>query len=635
MVYFYNWIMGLLSKKIFVFSAVLLIGMSHYNLLAQATLSATISPATIGKNEAAELRFVIENAQRIDRISPPDLKDFIVASGPNQETGVESINGVTRSYVGVTYLLRPRKKGRFKIPPVMAEADGRTIKSNSVTLTVTNSNPSAGNSNSPVAEDPFYEPAVRQGDKDYVLKRGENALDKINRNIFIKVDVNKNSCYVGEPVVVVYKLYTRLKSESSIVKNPSFNGFSVIDLMPPGNTYYSIEKLNGREYNVYTLRKSQLYPLQTGTIELESAEVENFIHFIKEDYLIQRSNSLHDLFGDLNQTTIPPEGLHDEKVTLRSKPVFITVKALPEENKSAGYNGAVGSFNIESALEKTTFTTDDAGKLRIVVTGEGNMTMVNAPDVDWPEGIEHFDPTSREQLNKYAVPVSGMKVFEYPFSAVKPGNYTLPAVSLIYFDPAKNSYKTVTTKPFNITVTAGSGKGITASKPGAYPDNRSTFFHTLFNNRWLIIVPIGILILAGLFVWLKKDQKHQAGQYRVRDVKETEPVTLAPVIDFHPLHTTEQKLLSQDPLPFYQALNRDFRRFLADKLGLAVETINKKRIAEEADKKGIPVTTCLQIQQLLDDIEWQLYTPFSEQEKMQEMYNGADELVHRLNALTV
>ena len=33
-------------------------------------------------------------------------------------------------------------------------------------------------------------------------------------------------------------------------------------------------------------------------------------------------------------------------------------------------------------------------------------------------------------------------------------------------------------------------------------------------------------------------------------------------------------------------------------------------------------------QQLLDDIEWQLYTPFTDENKMQEMYQTATNIIH-------
>ncbi len=633
MVYFYTPIMLLRSYKIsFVFS-LLLIGVCQAVTIAQASFTATISPGIIGKNETAELRLMINNARRVDHITPPSLKDFIVVGGPNQESGMENNNGITRQYIGITYILQPKAKGRFIIEPALAKADGKTLRSNRVTLEVTNST-SSGNSNNIVPPGGYYEPVVQSAYKDYILKKGENVYDKINKNIFIKVDVNKNNVYEGEPIVVVYKLFTRLKSESSIIKNPAFNGFSVIDLMPPGNTYYAIEKLNGREYNVYTLRKSQLYPLQTGKIELESAEVENNIHFIKEEFLSRQRNTLDDMFRNFTQTAIPAEGMYDEKVTLRSKPVFINVKALPAQEKPGIFNGAVGKFNLESSLEKTNFTTDDAGKLRVIISGEGNMTMINAPDINWPAGIESFDPSAREQLNKYAVPVSGTKVFEYPFTVTRPGSYIVPAVSFCYFDAKQQAYKTITTQPFNIKVEAGSGKPPVFAKSNNTKNGKGEFFEMLFTNRWLIIVPLGILLITGLFVWLKKENKKNTNPARSTIAPaSTTAVQAVAAINFKPLSLTEEKLIQQDHKGFYETINKEFRKFLADKLELPVETINKKKIAEAADKKSIPVSTCLQIQHLLDDIEWQLYTPFSDQDKMQETYNTADAVVHTMNAI--
>lgn len=632
MVYFYTRIMLLLSHKISFVFTLLLIGVCQYVSIAQASFTATISPGSIGKSETAELRLMINNARRVDQITPPSLKDFIIVGGPNQESGMENNNGVTRQYIGITYILQPKARGRFIIEPALAKADGKTLRSNRVTIEVTGNNPTA-NSNNNVPSGSYYEPVVQSAYKDYILKKGENVYDKINKNILIKVDANKNNVYVGEPVVVVYKLYTRLKSESSIIKNPAFNGFSVIDLMPPGNTYYAIEKLNGREYNVYTLRKSQLYPLQSGTVELESAEVENNIHFIKEEFLNRQRNTLDDMFRDFTQTTIPAEGMYDEKVTLRSKPVFINVKALPEQDKPEIFNGAVGKFNLESSLEKTNFTTDDAGKLRVIISGEGNMTMINPPDINWPAGIEGFDPSAREQLNKYAVPVSGMKVFEYPFTVTKPGSFIVPPVSFCYFDAKQNAYKTISTKPFNIKVDAGSGKPPVFAKSNKTKNEKGEFFEMLFTNRWLIIVPLAILLITGLFVWLKKENKKNTTPARSKKAPVSTTVQAVAAIDFKPLSLSEEKLIQQDHKGFYEAINKEFRKFLADKLELPVETINKKKIAEAADKKSIPVSTCLQIQHLLDDIEWQLYTPFSDQDKMQEMYNTADAVVHTMNAI--
>ena len=99
----------------------------QYTLLAQASFTATISPGAIGKNETAELRLMIDNARQVDQIIPPSFKDFIIVSGPNQESGMESNNGVTRQYIGITYQLKPKSTGKFTIAGAIAKADGKTL----------------------------------------------------------------------------------------------------------------------------------------------------------------------------------------------------------------------------------------------------------------------------------------------------------------------------------------------------------------------------------------------------------------------------------------------------------------------------------------------------------------------------
>jgi hypothetical protein len=105
-------------------------------------------------------------------------------------------------------------------------------------------------------------------------------------------------------------------------------------------------------------------------------------------------------------------------------------------------------------------------------------------------------------------------------------------------------------------------------------------------------------------------------------------------VSVNPLSLAEEKLIAHDCQGFYETLNNEFRKYLACKLQIPLATLNKKSIAEEADQKGVSFTTSLQIQQLLDEIEWQLYTPFAEEEKMEAMFGKADSIVHALNATT-
>ena len=614
--------------------------LTGYCANAQVKFSASISPAEIGKDEYVQLKLMVENANEVQQIVPPSLKDFIIISGPNQESGMTMINGVVKKYIALSFVLKPKTTGNFTIAGALAKADAGDYKSNAVRLKVTaqssGNNPAANLNSSPFNSiDPFAEPAPRSTYNDYILRKGENPADKIKKNMFIRVEVDKKSAYVGEPVVATYKLYTRLKSESNMTKNPSFNGFSVLDIQQPNDMSYRTEKFEGREYNVYIIRKVQLYPLLAGNLELGIAEIENNVQFIKAEYVNQQADALNDIFRDLAQLTIPPEGIDMQKVTLQSKPVSVLVKPLPDAGKPTTFKGAVGNFTIETRVEKNNFTTDDDGKMAIVIAGEGNLQMINAPEMLWPSGIEGFDSKATDDLFKGTVPVSGRKIFEFSFTISTPGTYILPAVEFSFFDIRDAKYKTVSSNPIEITVTKGTGKqkNVITEANAKSKDNLLTKF---FSNRLRVVSLIAVLIIIGLIVWLKRDTKNEK---QLADIANAEAVMQQKKIQVEEILPEQQNQLAlaeeclhrNDAKLFYTYLNQELKNFLAKKLALPAEDLNRKNIAEQLDAKGISNETVVELQKLMNEIEWQLYTPFADNEKMKTMYDRASDLLQLIN----
>ena len=220
-------------QPIFLFLLIVFNALSN-TLSAQATFTATIFPKVIGKNETAELRLMFENAAE-GNITPPSLKKFIVVSGPVQKSFTEEdYFGHIRSYAGFVYILKPKKAGVFTIGISSAKVDGKIVTTKPITLKVLNE-ATAKNyyQNLPAAGNDISDEPQQPGDYNgFILKKGESVRDKIKENLFFKVFTDKTSCYVGEPVLVTYKIYTRLNSISRIIKRSAFSGFSVIDLVP-------------------------------------------------------------------------------------------------------------------------------------------------------------------------------------------------------------------------------------------------------------------------------------------------------------------------------------------------------------------------------------------------------------------
>ena len=607
---------------------------------AQPRLTVSVSEKEIGKNDYVEIQFNVENAGHVDQISPPSFGNFHVVSGPVQESGMTSVNGDIKRFVGIGYVLKPKTTGTFLISPATAIADGKNIRSGSVTIVVTKNSPSTaqgGNSfSSPFANltlDVSQEPQVHQYDE-YILRKGDDIADKIRRNIFVNVETTKQSCYVGEPIVATYKLYTRLKSESNVTKSPSLNGFSVSELGNPSANNLSTQKFQGRDYSVYELRKVQLYPLQPGSVELDPAEVENKITFIKAEYADPRKGDVfNEMMRDFANTTAPPEAIVQKAITLASTPKYIQVKPLPEAKKPVDFKGAVGSFTIAATLEKKNLSTDDAGMLRIIVSGAGNFQMINAPKVTWPEEIEGYEPKTLENISKTEVPMQGEKVFSYPFTVAKAGSYELSGPVFSYFDPSSRSYKTITTTGLNLTVTQGSGvRHAPQSKQVADKSNGDNGNpNSLYT--WIIAA---ITILVGLLIiWFIRNHKQQRKEKEML-LSEVIPVhkpsaTPEHMISRNPFNAVERKLIAHDHRGFYDELQRSLRTYLSEKLGISQDQLTRKRISERLDTYNVGIGTSLMLNKLMDEIDMNLYAPMSTDNEMEIIYQKAMEVAGLLD----
>ena len=640
-----------LSK--FFFLLVLFSAMTSFSY-GQAKFSAVCPEKKIGKNDYLQIQFKVENASNVESIDPPAFKNFSVVNGPNQESGMSDINGNVSRYVSISYFLKPQSVGNFTIGPAIAKADGKQLQSEPINVQVTNaSNPNSsqrnngGTSLSPFPNLSFdfpTEPTVQRFD-DYILKKGDNINEKVQKNLFIKLDVSKTSCFVGEPIIASYKLYTRLRSESTITDAPSFNGFSVSDLQLNDNNSSTVEKYNGRDYNVYTLRKVQLYPLQPGTVTLDPVVADNKVTFLKAEYAgSQKGEMFFDMMQNFADATTPEDAIVQQHVTLKSKPVEILVKPLPEENKPADFKGAVGNFTISSSVQKNNITTDDAGNLKVIISGTGNIQLINAPKINWPDGIDGYDAKVNDDIDKFSIPMKGSKTFVFPFTVSKAASYTIPPVSFSFFDPASQTYKTLQTQPLVVSVTKGKGNSHGAS----FFKNLTTKSDGEVNifKEYALYFIAGIILIAGIvFFAFRRNAgnknvltgttprnnlpKKRSEAKDVPDKKEKpEPEFLIPA---NPLEEAHDKLVKENNAGFYSVLHSSLKKYLAYKLKMPADELTKKRVNEELDKYNVGLGTSLRLSSLIDEVELNLYAPPSNVNHMKEVYEKASEVVALLD----
>ena len=595
--------------------------------MAQVKFTAQASTKEMGKADYVEVQFIIENAKQIDDLQTPDFPDFTIVQGPSQSTGMSIVNGAMSQYKGISYVLKPNKTGSFGIKAATARVDGQIMQSNTLLITVHNQG-SGGAANTPgfsPLPDPSWPAAQPQADMDEVIKPGEDVAEKIRKNFFIKVDVSKKDCYLGEPIVATYKLYARLRSDSRVTKHPSLNGFSVYDMIDPSNDRVTVEKINGKNFSVHIIRKTQLIPLQSGDITLDAVELDNNIYFIKADAASPKNSDPG--FGGLLDRLFEPEPSgtpFTQHILLESKPVTIHVKTLPEEGKPMNYNGAVGKYSIQATLDSKEVDTGDAAILTVTVKGSGNLPVINAPEISWPQNMESYDMRSKENIDKTSYPLSGSKVFNYSFICTKPGRYELPPVRMSYFDLGSRTYKTIESEPLHIQVNQAKKK-----KHTNVPTIQAKTDNTDWKKYALWSVAFFLLVGATIFIYSQSKKDAALKAEKAKELAAFEKIKSTPEL-IDPLKESKEFMRAGNFGKFYGSVNRAIWKSVSDKLQLPASELNKLNIAGGLRNKGWNDEEIIKLKNVLNECEIKLYTPEYSTSDMQRLMATAQEITERL-----
>ncbi len=596
---------------------------------AQVKFFTVVDEKEISRNDYLEVQYMVENAQSVDQIIPPAFQGFTVVSGPNPQSSMSVVNGAVSKSVGVSFVLKPTGTGRFTIAGARAMADGKQLHSNSVVVRVTN-----GPSRNQGASLPFSPfggmnmpdegPEVTE---DYLLRPGEKATEKIRAGLLVKLDVNKTSCYIGEPIIATYKLCSRLKSESRVTRRPSLDGFSVYDMVSPEANTQAVEKINGKQFNTHLIRKVQLYPLQDGSFVLDPTEVDNTVHFIRVDNSGSGSRSSMQQLLDEYMNGYSGGKPEDQQITLATKPVTITVKPLPAADKPLSFDGAVGKFAVRASLDKRSIGANEIAHFKVVLSGEGNIPLINAPQVNWPQGIDLYDPSVKEDDDKAVSPIRGTKEFNFSFSVKHPGTVIIPPVEFSYFDPKANAYKTLHTDSVVLEVT----KGNAVSKPVVTGDtataNTGAAKAPGFDKTRLLLPVALVVLFSGIFIillWGRKKDKQKAR------IPAPAIVAAEPIIPADPFEAAKKALQEGDSLLFYKETGKAIWNALAERLQLGSSQLNKPVVTRLLQEKGVSPAVIAQLHAVLLETEMALYTPVHSERDMKALLAKAEDFLEEL-----
>ncbi len=610
---------------------------------AQFRFTTQVSGTKVAVGDPFQVNFVLENATQLSGFQPPPFTGFEVLQS-SQGSSISDDNGQVRETITYSFLLRGKSIGAFTIPGATARESGNKVESNPVTVEVMKNAPAAANPGGAPSGSGGWMATPAGGSSlgtAGVSKKNANAMDLIHKNLFAKVSVDKTTVFQGEQLTAIYKLYTRLSASSQVTKVPAFTGFSSHDIRIPNPVPSTIERVNGVSYNVFVIRKTMLFPLQTGTLELDPVEIHNTVRL----YHSNPSGGGNDQFGDLFNDPFfkdpfgnDPFGngatYQDFDYTLSSTPVEITVKPLPSAGQPADFNGSVGNFTLTSGLDKSSLTTDEAATLRVTISGNGNIDMISAPKPDFPANLDAYDPKVSDHFNKNSNPFSGTRTFEYVIMPRVAGDYTIPPIDFSYFDPDAKTYKTLATKPFHLQITQGAGQTPQAQPAQSNSGGLAPLLYTpgkwirgnplLLTTWWIwLLAALPVCILIVILILRKKMQRLRADAvlFRYRRANKVALKRLAAAAKY---------LRSGEDKAFYEETSRAVWGYLSHKLDIPYASLSRDKAAEAIRASGMSGAPAEKLFTLLDECQVALYSQAGGQAKMKQAYQAALEIIGEL-----
>jgi len=493
---------------------ILLAALGVLAMLVAATASAddplvyaTIQPAQILLGESAQ--FTITNLG--DGTNPINIP---VVSGLKFEIigrarEVQIINGTTLPSTSIIMRVTPQIAGIFTIPAVTPKAQPLVLQVNAAASGASIPHPSGSSA-------PIPPPILSGGS----IPKGVRLTD--DGSAYVRLSVPKREVYVGESVPVEIEVGMRSGFVASINGMPKLtdDDFTLNSLShQPERT----EKLiNGEPFVLLTWR-STLAVIKPGAFAL-SAEVPLTVKIRTRP---KQQSSLDDRFGDpfwqnLFGATVPKD------INVTSPAQELTVHELPAEGRPVDFHGAIGTFSIASDVSPIKAEVGDPLTVRMRITGSGNFDRVDSSMLDHLDQWKTYPPKSSFNTSD-PLSFSGMKTFEQPVIASKPGVQELPGLTFSYFDPNTRRYETARSAPLTVSISPALADSRSAPEPpstasssenkyaaGLRADHVETSAVSslvpLYLQPRFLAVP-SIVVLAFAAGWLGARRRRGAGEW--------------------------------------------------------------------------------------------------------------------------
>lgn len=557
----------------------------------------------------------------------PEFDGFTLLAGPSMQTSTNvSINGTDvrrEKSITYTYVLLAEKEGEFTIPAASVVVNGKTLQSNALKVKVIAGGQKRQSGSAQSAQ---------QSQQQQQESSSSNSGAVSQENLFLRLEVNRKSLYLGEALIATLKVYVRDVELSGFGRSKfaSLDGFTSEEVEV--DSRLTRAEYNGKIYYSAPIYQCILFPQYSGELTIEPFEVECMVR----QRVKGRSTSIFDDFFD-NVRTVP--------IARRTAPVKINVKPLPA-GKPAAFSGFVGNVTMRTSISADTMRANDALTYKVIFQGNGNMKVMEAPKLNLPPDFEVYDPKVTRNVRTASGNTTGTVTFEYLIIPRFGGDYTIPQVSWSYFNPKEESYRTLTSETYNIHVIKGNepassggdaavqsfrkedvrllGEDIRYIKSGhGKLKPQGVRFYGSWGYMLSFIVPLFIFIVGSLLN--RQRIKANADMVRVKS-------KAANKMARRRLKAAATALRAHNPTAFYQEILTALWGYVSYKLNIPSSELNRDNVNELLSRQGVSEELITQFIGSLDKSEFARYAPDSDSDQeMDKIYGECVELITKLD----
>jgi len=423
-----------------------------------ASLQASVDRSPISENETVQLTLTLQD---YDGPINPDLtvlEGLFDLLGTHQSSQMSIINGRISASKQVQITLAPKQAGTLVIPSI----EIGHLQSLPITL--------------------------------QVVKANQAQIGQINE-LKLEVEVDTTTPFLQQQVILTVRLIHGINLSEGVLPDPEVSGVEIYKLGEDEG--YQIQQ-NGRRLGVIE-RRYALLPQQSGTIEIPSI-------LFRGRSQERTRNGLGGLFGSpFNQ---------GRQIQTRSKAISLEVKPHPQRQSGIPWLPASSlTLDAEWSQQQTQFRVGEPITRTLTLQAHG-LSANQLPELSLdPQAsfkVYPDQPQLETSTDKHGV--IGTRIEKYAIVPTQAGRFTLPAISLTWWNSKQKILEVIKLPAETIEVQAATLESTTTSSHTSISGIDQQTPATIVNNAplwpWqLAVILLSLGWLTTLSIWWYQSRK--------------------------------------------------------------------------------------------------------------------------------